>query len=183
MTGHRNLVAHLASFSRQAGEQPATPDAEAEAPKVYEPWKRPIGLVVFIVVWFAIAVYDIYLADALYGPQNSPTVHLGPSSTYSLEVQDLTLRIVLQVISFVQLLVIYGLWKGSPWAYFAGLGVSAFLFLTFGSIFALYYFAPVRIGLRTLSLYGNFALIVGFTVLTWVYLSRPKIKGYLTRWV
>lgn len=171
--------------SRAQSSDPSSPGEEGIAPApTYEPWKRPVGLVVFIAIWCAVAVYDIYLADALYGPESALAGgSLGPASTYALLVQDLTLRIFLQVISVVQLASIYWLWKGSSFAYIAGLGISAFVLLTYGSIFIVYYLAPLRDNLRTPFLYGNMLMIVAFTGLTWFYLSRPKIKAYLTRWI
>ena len=153
---------------------PATPQAKV--------WKRPWGLPFFIALWCAFAVYDAYLSFTLYGPQDSTTLYIGAGSNYSLVVQDLTLRLFLQVISIVQLLIIYGLWKGSAWGYLAGLAASASVFLTYVSLFLVYYLAPVRIGLRTLPLYENLLLILAFTGLTWLYLTRPKVKAYMTRW-
>ena len=163
-------------------EGPAATPAAAP-PQTTTAWKRPTGLVIFILIWLAVAFYVLYISFNLYGPENSSTLHLGAASTYSIVVQDLTLRIVLQLIAIVQIVTSYWLWRGSPFAYIAGLGVPACLLWTFGSLTAAYWFAPVRVGLRTPMLFGTLGLIAAFTVASWVYLSRPRIKRYLTRWI
>jgi hypothetical protein len=179
----------LSSFARSArsralrASELSSEGSDGSMP-ISKQWKRPVGLVVFIAIWLAVAVYDLYLADALYGPESALAGgSVGPGSTYALLVQDLTLRIVFQVVSVVQLAATYWLWRGSPLSYIAGLGVSAFALLTFGSLFLVYYSAPLRDELRTPFLYGNMIMILAFTILTWSYLSRPKVKAYLTRWV
>ncbi|HME18253.1 MAG TPA: hypothetical protein VKF15_00760 [Nitrososphaerales archaeon] len=158
-------------------------EGEGSSLSTSTPWKRPLGLVVFIGIWCAVAVYNFYIADAMFGPEAALAGgSVGPASTYSLLVQDLTLRIFLQVISVVQLGVAYWLWRGSSFSYIAGLGISALDLLTVGSLFVLYYLAPKGDQLRTPFLYENMALILAFTGLTWLYLSRPKVRRYLTRW-
>ena len=162
---------------------PSSPVGGGSAPVATRGFKRPSSFVAFMVVWGAVAAYDLLISFILYGPQDSFYLQLGPHSVYALIVQDITLRIFLQVVSIVQLLAIYGLWKGSPWAYFAGLGIPTFVLLTFGGIASLYYSAPVRDGLRTPLLYETLFVVLAFAVLTWVYISRPSVKRYLTRWI
>ncbi len=97
--------------------------------------------------------------------------------------QDFTLRVVLQALSILQLLATYGLLKGSSWSYYVGLAISGLVFAISASLFWTYYTAPLHIGLITPLLFVNLGVGIVFVALTWVYLSRPRVRAYLTRWL
>ena len=78
-------------------------DTGDSAPRPYRTWKRPFGLVILGLLWSFEGLFNIAVSFVLFGPQDSFTLSEGSVLISSLILQDISLRLVLQALSILQI--------------------------------------------------------------------------------
>ncbi len=142
-----------------------------------------MGLIPAVGAWVAVAFYGLYVIGGLYGPQDYASAALDIGQNNVLLTQDTSLRLLLGAVSIVQLLFTMSILKGGSWSFPASLVISAVVLAIYADFVALYFSAPVRMGLRTSQLFDDLYVGIGFFALVWGYFTRPRVRRYLTRWL
>ena len=136
-------------------------------------WTTPRGMSIAMWAMVAWGVYNLIYSQAWYGwTSYFIDIQGEPYGGFYLITADWTMRVFLQSTAVLQIIVAYGMKTYVWWGYYGAMLTMLLSLLIYAGMTNLYF---TTAALENLA--GAGAVAVGFMV----YLRRPAVKAYLTR--
>lgn len=149
------------------------------------PKDRPSGISIIAVLWTLgsiiniVSGLDAIIRDLGLLPYLSDP-YMPEWGTFGLPA-EIVLNFFVVALSFLILLVVYGLFTAKSWSYDLALAIPVFVAIINIAIMGLYASAPIELELggEVISRIPLFAVNLLWAVIIWSYLTRPHVKQYL----